>query len=351
VTGLLAGRDKYIDVPLPELYDLARDARESTNLVAGAAERARALATRLKELRAPLPGAPKGESSAAAARLRSLGYTSASVVPKARYTEQDDPKRLVDLERRMHEASKLDEGGQLREATAVYRDVLARRPDMTAASRHLAFDYWRLGDAPAAVDALRAALRAGGRSPGTQVQLGSYLMETGRAAEAIALLSDAATTEQTYDAWSALGLVYARTGRPADALATFTRALEIDPGNAIAQENIGAVHLDAGHLDEAKRAFERAVAANPGSSQGHNGLALVAMRMGDRRSAIEHWTRAVEIQPSNVDALYDLGVQLARDGQTEGARRYLTQFVQTAPPVQYSKEIQQVEALLRTLKR
>jgi protein O-GlcNAc transferase len=249
----------------------------------------------------------------------------------------------------MQEAVALDAQGRIRDAIPVYREILSARPDMVGTARHLAFDYWRIGDATAAIDTLRAVRRAAGPSPGTQVQLGSYLLESGRPKEAIALLEDAAIADRAFDALSALALAYARTGRTADALKTLTATLDIDPANAIAYENIGAVQLDAGRLEEAKRAFERAVALNRESSQGENGLALLAMRAGDRTGAIAHWKRAVEIQPANFDALYDLGVQLARDGQHDAARQYLTQFARTAPPAQYGKELQQVSALLKNL--
>src|SRR5580765_3395253 len=45
--GVVAGREKYIRLPLPELYDLAADRGEASNLNDRSAERARALAARL----------------------------------------------------------------------------------------------------------------------------------------------------------------------------------------------------------------------------------------------------------------------------------------------------------------
>jgi arylsulfatase A-like enzyme/Flp pilus assembly protein TadD len=347
LSGLVMSAEKYIELPIAELYDVGRDPHEANNIASAASNRARALSARLVDFHALRPSAPQAESAEAAARLRSLGYVAASAAPKARYTDADDPKRLVDLDRRMQDAAVLDAAGRLREAIPLYREALARRPDMIATARHLAFDYWRLGDADAAITTLQAALRAAGQSPGTEVQLGSYLLEHGRSTEAVALLEHAASAERSFDALSALALAYARLGRTADALRTLSKTLDVDPANAIAYENIGAVQLDAGNADEAKRAFERAVALNRGSSQGENGLALIAMRSGDRAAAIAHWKRAVEIQPANFDALYDLGVQLARDGQRDDAQRYLTQFARTAPPAQYAKELREVRSVLK----
>lgn len=349
LSGVLVNAEKYVDLPVTELYDLGRDPREADNLALRSTERARALSARLAEFHAPRPTLPQAESAEAAARLRSLGYVTAAAAPKARYTEADDPKRLVDLDRRMQDAAVLDAAGRIQDAIPLYREILARRPDMIATARHLAFDYWRLGDADAAITTLQAGLRSAGHSPGTELQLGSYLLESGHPREAIVLLTDAAESERSFDALSALGLAYARAGRSADAFATLTRTIALDPANAIAYENIGAVHLDAGRGDEAKRAFERAIALNPNSSQGENGLALIAMRSGDRTAAIAHWKRAVAIQPANFDALYDLGVQLAREGQRADAQRYLTQFARTAPPAQYAKELREVSSLLKDI--
>ena len=348
--GVMVGRDKYIELPLPELYDLSRDRGETVNLVDRAGERARALAVRLADFHAVRPGAQRPQAPDVAARLGALGYISGSAAPKARYTERDDPKRLVEIDRMMHEAVALDGEGNLREGIALYQRILGKRPDMMAASRHLAFDYWRVGDGAAAIDALRAAVRAGPPTPGAQIQLATYLSEAGRSGAAIDLLQQAAKAEPTLDTLNALGIAYARSGRPADALATFTRSLEIDPGNAMTFENIGAVHLDTGRLADAKQAFERAIAFNPDSSQGHAGLAMVAIRQGDRRTAIAEWERAVALQAANFDALYDLGIQLAEDGQLDRARRYLAQFVRTAPRGQYAKDIDKVSALLARLR-
>ncbi len=348
--GVMIGREKYINLPLPELYDLSRDRGETTNLAASSSERVRALNARLGDFHPTRPGAQQAESAEVAARLRALGYVAGSAAPKDRYTDRDDPKRLVGIDRLMHEAVALDDEGKLPEGIARYRQILTERPDMMAASRHLAFDLWRVGDLPGAIDALRTAFRAGRPTPGAEIQLGAYLGEAGRTTEAIELLERAAAAEPTLDALNALGIAYARNGRQKDALATFARSLEIDPGNAMTYENVGAVHLDAARLAEARQSFVRAIASNPESSQGHAGLAMVAIRQGDRKTAIAEWEKAVALQPSNFDALYDLGIQLAQDGQRDAARRYLTQFVQTAPRGQYAKDIDKVSVLLARLR-
>ncbi len=344
--GVLVGRDKFIRLPLPELYDLRADRTETINLFDRAADRARVLTARLSDFHATAPGAPQPESPEVTARLRSLGYVSGSGAPKAQYGEADDPKRLVEIDRLMHEAVALDDEGKLGDGIARYRRILVARPAMMAASRHLAFDLWRAGDLPGAIAALRDALAVSPATPGAQIQLGTYLSEAGQTDAAIELLKLAVVAEPNLDALNALGIAYARKGRGAEALTTFARSLEIDPGNAMTFENIGAVHLDAGRLPDAKRAFEQAIASNAESSQAHAGLAMVAIRQGDRKTAISRWERAVTLQPSNFDALYDLSIQLAQDGQIAAATRYMEQFVRTAPRGQYGKDIDKLAAFL-----
>jgi tetratricopeptide (TPR) repeat protein len=350
ITGVLSGREKFIDAPIAELYDLAVDPHERTNLSGREAARQQRLATRLGEFHAALPGAATPEDSEVARRLRALGYVSGGATPKARYTEADDPKRLVDVDQKMHDAVAADEEGRTADAIALYRDVLARRPDMMAASRHLAFDYWRSGQTPAAIDTLRVAIERGS-TPGAEIQLGTYLVEVGRGQDALTLLEKAAQAEPTLDALNALGIAYGRTGRAQDALAAFDRGLKIDPENPMLHENIGAIHLDAGHLAAARGEFARAIRANPASAQGHAGLATVAFKSGDRDTALASWKRAVDLDPTNWDALYNLGVQLLRGGRMAEARPYLERFVRTAPASQYSKDIRQISAELARIAR
>jgi len=349
--GVLAGRQKYIDLPIPELYDIASDPQERHNLVGGphaaSDASAAALRARLAAFAASQPPARSAERSDVIERLQSLGYVAGSGSAKRHYTERDDPKRLVQIDRRMHRAVALESDGRLDDAMAEYRAVLAVRADTMAASRHLAFDYWRQGDVASAIATLRAAERAGAPTPGEQVQLGAYLNATGRIAEGLSTLEHAAASSPDVDALNALGLAYARAGRDADALAAFARALQDDPASAMTHENIGAIHLDAGRLREARDAFTRAVTADPAAAQAHDGLAMVAAKSGDSAAAIDHWKTAIALRPADYDALYNLGVQLMRDRRTSEARPYLEQFLQTAPPADYSKERKNVAAMLR----
>jgi arylsulfatase A-like enzyme/Tfp pilus assembly protein PilF len=345
--GVIAGREKYIDLPIEELYDLAADPGETNNRVATAGDRVRALAGQLKSLGAALPGEQVDENADVRARLQSLGYVSGSAPRKAQYTEADDPKRLIDVDRLMMQGIELHRAGRSREAMEAYRQVIARRPDMGLAYRRLAYIQWDLGAAAEAIATLQEATAKLGPDVETDIRLGTYFAETGNAKAALPLLQRAtAAAPGNTEAMNALGIAYARDGRPDEALATFARILQVDPRDAHAHENSGTVHLQRGDLAAAAAAFRQVLAEGPGTSRAHAGLGVVASQQGRDADAIDSWRRAVELDARNFDALFNLATTLIRTGRAADARPYARQFVQTAPPGFYGREIAQFRAWL-----
>jgi arylsulfatase A-like enzyme/tetratricopeptide (TPR) repeat protein len=348
--GVVAGREKYIDLPLPELYDLAIDPAEQANLFGTRTERSRVLAARLSDHHATLPGAQQREDPDVVARLRALGYVSGGAPRKTSYGESDDPKRLVALDRLLHDAVAQDAAGAVEGAMAKYREILASRPDMTSAARHLAFDHWKRGEAAEAIATIEAALRAGAPTVGAQVQLATYLSDTGSVEKAIALLQPLADgADPDLDAINALAIAYARRGDRRLAQQTFEQGLRIDPRSSLIHENLGALALEQGDLSSARGAFQRALDGNPESSQAHAGLAMVAFRSGARGEAIERWRRAVSLDPTNYDALYNLALQLIKTGHLVDGRKAIDTFVRTAPRGLYQRDIHELGAMLKTL--
>ena len=339
LSGVIDGRLKYINLPIRELYELSSDPGETRNL-ADSDPRVGALVTALHAFGAVMPGEARAESGEVRARLESLGYVSGSAARKARYTEEDDPKRLIDVDRLMMDGINLYRQGRLAEAMDAYRAVLARRPDMGLAYRRLAFLQWHAGSRTEAIATLKGAREKVGPDIDVDVRLGTYLAEAGSPAEAVALLErvTAADPDNT-EALNALGIAQARSGNGSQAISTFTRVLAIDPRDAYAFENIGTVHLMRNDLAAARQAFTKALDNDPQSSRAHAGLGVVARQSGQIDAAIVSWRQAVVLDPANFDALYNLCVALWEGGRRTEARPYLEQFIRTAPAGVYRREI------------
>ncbi len=143
LTGVISGREKFIDLPIAERYQLEADPREASNLAGRQPEQDRTLAASLKAFGSTPPGKRVAEEPEAAARLRALGYVAGNARAKPAYTESDDPKRLVELDAAIHKAMEASAAGRVDEAKRIYRQVIERRPTMAIAWRHLALIEWQ----------------------------------------------------------------------------------------------------------------------------------------------------------------------------------------------------------------
>lgn len=328
--GVLSGRDKYIDLPIPELYDLAADPAETNNLVNQRADRAEVMFNLLKGFNIAPPARAAAESPETIERLRSLGYIGGGTAQvRERYTEADDPKRLIELDQMLHRATDAQAQGRFAEAIELYQAVIAKRPDTEDAYRKLALVYWRQGRAAHAIATLEQALRNGVTQSEVRIKLAQYQTESGQPQRAIELLEATAGTDP--DALIALGNAYIVGGRPRDALATYERLLQIDASNAVAHENIGAAQLRTGDRAAAEQSLRRAIALDPNRAGAHTTLGVVLASTGRRDEAIDAWKRAITLDPLELNALYNITINLAEAGRLEEARAYGQRFLSAAP--------------------
>jgi arylsulfatase A-like enzyme/tetratricopeptide (TPR) repeat protein len=348
LAGVLVDRDKFIDLPVAERYDLAADPAERSNLHGTSPERDRMLEAALTAFGPVLPGRRAAEDPDTAARLRALGYVSGTAPAKATYTEADDPKRLIEIDSAIHRALAAFGAGRHEDAAQLYRQVIDRRPDMEIAYRHLAFIDYQRGALPQAIAVLRQAVARGVTDPRLLALLGEYLSDAGGTAEAIRILEPLVQDPVAgTEALNALGVAYARAGRADDARKAFNRLTEAMPGSSGPLENLGVLALGQRDVRAARQYFDRALAISPNSSRALAGLGATAYETGDREAAYKAWARAVQLDPNNVDALFSLGINLARDGRMSDARPYLEQFMHSAPPARYADQLRGVSRLLR----
>ena len=348
--GVVSGGFKYIDLPIPELYDLKRDPAERVNIATSSAERVQALRSLLQRWTARGSTAPAGapkESAAVRERLRSLGYVSGSAPPASSYTAADDPKTLIVLDRLLQEVIGLYADGQLPAALEKCRELIARRPQMAVSWLHLAHLEREAGNIGAGVEALRRANALNPHDAETAALLGSYLVEAGRPDEAVGLLQPFVASEdadpQALEA-SALGL--ARLGRYDEAVRTLDRALLSDPTSGGLLVHLGTVQLMAGRRDQARASFERAVSLNPVLARAHSSLGALAAENGETSAALEHWRTAAALDAGEFRTVLAVAIGLIRRGREKEGRAYLEFFAASAPESRYAADVKRARAYL-----
>jgi tetratricopeptide (TPR) repeat protein len=362
LTGVASSGWKYIDLPEPEMYDLAADPAEAHNLAQREPSRTATMAQATRNLvaRAPQGGAsasPLATDEEASRRLRSLGYVAISgtsdrqAAANARtYGSGDDPKRLVTLNERFNTALAAFNAGRANEALDGFRAVLAERPDFLTARTSAATVLLASGRAKEAVALVRDAPANQLQAPVLQAKLGVALRETGELRAAAAHLERARAGDENPELANDLGVVYARLGRANDARALFLELLERDPDDAITWNNLGVLELSGGRMVEAAQAFRHAVDADPMRGDAWQGLGAAVIAR-DRPAAIEAWRRAERLLPRDYDLLFNLGTVLAESANPREALPYLERFVREAPRDRYARDLAQVEALIRKVRQ
>jgi tetratricopeptide (TPR) repeat protein len=124
-----------------------------------------------------------------------------------------------------------------------------------------------------------------------------------------------AVTKDNWLAWFNLGLNYDNQGRVDDALASYRKAVQIQPNYVAALVNIGAVLASRKQFPDAIPYFERAVRADPASVDCHDNLGHALMEVGRFEAAIPHLRLVARQRPKDVVALNSLADALARTGQ------------------------------------
>ena len=350
--GIFDGRHKYIELPLPELYDLVVDPLELKNLAATEPQTLDRLKSSLAREREKDRGSNRvKEEAAALEKLKALGYVAAgaAVPAKDQYTAEDDPKNLIEIDERNRQVVTLfNQGGlHLNAAIDLVKKNLSERPDMAGANLQLAYLERSRGNLAAAVAAARRALELKPLDAEAVALLGAYLTEMGRPGEALKVLEPYVRAGAVnFDVLTAVGLARSTLGRTGPAREALLAARDIDPSNGLASANLGVLELMAGNRVAARAALEHALELDAQIAKAHNTLGVMAAQEGRPAEAIERWKRAVEINDADYQTLFNLATTLEGAGRPAEARPYFESYVRVAPAALEGKDIGRVKAWL-----
>lgn len=174
----------------------------------------------------------------------------------------------------------LEASGNLAEAESTYRDALKKNPKRADAEERLAILADQRGATKEAAQHFARALKLDPKNPEILCDLGySYYLQR-RWSDAEDYLKRAISLQPRHArSHTNLGLVLARQGDKAGALAEFARA---GCDAADAQANLGLVLAMEGHFEDAKQAYGAALAAKPALPAAQEGMraTMVAMAGG-----------------------------------------------------------------------
>lgn len=344
--GVLRQGRKMIALPVPELYDVAKDPRESKNLIDQDRPTARSLIADLPQesVWPPRRGAlPAGDED----RLRSLGYLSGSADSRASYGPEDDPKNLIALDNKIFKVIGLYNENRFDESVTLAREVVKERPSMPLGRSLLAQALLESGKTGEALEVMRKARADKTATESLLRQLGLTLSEQGKTEEALEVLRPMAETGEPRSRL-AMALVLSEGGRQKEAYEILRKILADDPNDARAFEQLGLVELRLGHWQKSRELSRRAVDLRPALPLAWNNLGVALYQLGEHERAVDAWQRAVDLKPDLWDALWNLGLKAAEIGRQKQARAALERFVSGAP-ARYAGDVQKARGMLERL--
>jgi predicted O-linked N-acetylglucosamine transferase (SPINDLY family) len=212
------------------------------------------------------------------------------------------------------------ESGQLRQAEAIYRQILAQKPRHAGAMYCLGLIALVSGRSDVAVDLIRQAVALSPKNPDAYNNLGLALMGIGQIDEAIAGYRRAITLNPNFPLpYNNLGIALEQKGQGEEAVAAFRKAIALKPDFPEAYNNLGNALRARGQLDEALPCFRRAIAIKPDYPQAHMNLGNTLGATGHLEEAIAACRQAIALMPNYPEAYSNLGVALAHKGELDEA--------------------------------
>jgi tetratricopeptide (TPR) repeat protein len=221
---------------------------------------------------------------------------------------------------RLQEAVRLHQSGQVGGAMALYRSLLALRPDHGPLLNLLGVAVLQQGDAVQAVALLRRAAEMAPNAADIQDNLGSALRGAGQFAPAVEAHRRALALKPDQPSFHFnLGNALADLGTHRQAVEEYHRAIRLRPGHVGTHFNLANSLAALGDQAGAVVSFRKVIALKPDHAQAWNNLGGVLAAQGDLAAAADAYSRTLALRPGHGETLSNLGNILVRLGELEKA--------------------------------
>jgi len=329
LTGLILGDHKYISLPTPELYDLASDPEEKTNLFEAETALAKEIDEKLSQyIQAQAESGTGTRRSLTAAdreRLESLGYVS----PFSEKSKREiDPKNGIDLLNEVLAVKNLLDQGNLEEAKKRLPDLLEsdKGVGIPPFYDNLSNMYREQGEMDKAIQILEKAVKQFPKKRRFRVNLALFYLEAGKVQDAeslsLALIDEYPDIAQAH---SLLALIYKGKGELEKAVSYFEEARKIEPSNVMLNLNLAEAELERGNRLKAVELLDSLVQNDvlmeePDSSKVRIRLGILLARGGEYDRAIDLFLKIIENNNADADVWTHLGLSYYNQGDFDKAQ-------------------------------
>ena len=210
-----------------------------------------------------------------------------------------------------------------------------------------ALDAFQKGDFPAALRDIEAWHQAEPTNTTCLNLMGVVQKELNRPDDALASYDKAIAVDPSdMYSYSHKGRLLSGMGRHEEAIAPLLHYLEQHPDSADDLDAVGGAKLALGRKEEALSFFDRAIAANPLHAPFHSNRSAVLYQMREFQSAYDSIVIALQRDPNFVNGLQNASVMAAELDKAEEARQHFRRFTQLSRD---QNAVASVKATLRKL--
>lgn len=228
--------------------------------------------------------------------------------------------QLMSVQQATQMAEQLHQAGKLREANAIYLQILAVDPQNHYVLNLLGMVAAQVGNLPVALQIYTDLVKLQPDYAEARNNLGNVLQDMGDLTAAAENYRKAVALEpQFVQAHYNLGNVAARQGRDRDAVAHFRTALVLQPDALLVLNNFGTTLRRLGEHEQALQYLRRLCELQPQDVDALNNLANVLGELGQYPLALETLRSALQLQPELALTHYNMGALLQESGDPDGA--------------------------------
>jgi arylsulfatase A-like enzyme/Flp pilus assembly protein TadD len=362
--GVIEGRIKYMDSPVPEVYDLAADFQEKENLVGkmDLGPFKKKLDALMKAFLTPRDGqGKKVVDRETLERLRSLGYVASPLAQvKSSYGPEDDLKNFLTFKQKLEQAVLLIDKGDMEESIRQLTALIRQKPSFVPAYIYLSQVLHARGRLPEALRLLEDGVRANPDDYTPLSALGTLFIESGRWDSALEVLEKAlGIIDYDPEIWDNMGIAHLMKGDYPKAVEDFDKALFLDPTFALALANMGRVYqlmfIERGQkpddISHSIDYFQKALAQDPAFALGWRGLGGSFWAAGRNDEAIEAWKKAVALDPEDGFSVVHLGNLYLQRGDKSHALQVLERYATTKGERITAQEKEVIDKMIEQCKK